>query len=134
MELIETSTLSINRLRTFSLVTGALVATFGFVVLVNSLLRVTPLTQIHTNSALVFLLSGVSLVLLTRDRMWVRPVVVLSVLVTILGFLTIVEFWFNTDLFIDDLFGSIQTLDSPDEHSGRFSPAVAGKISTKSFP
>src|SRR6266540_872192 len=105
MEFTESSTLRITWLQVFSLVSGALVATFGFVVFLSFLLKVPTLNSIKTNTALAFVLGGISLALLVKNRKQSRLILVLSSLVTVIGLVAILEFWLNTDLYIDEFFG-----------------------------
>ncbi|HEY6801990.1 MAG TPA: PAS domain S-box protein [Pyrinomonadaceae bacterium] len=108
MELTQTSSLRITRLQDFSLVTGILVATFGFVLLLVSLLNLTSLvdsianlTSIKANTAVTFVLTGISLSLIVRHQKWNRLILVLSSLVTVLALITLVDFSLNSEPSID---------------------------------
>jgi PAS domain S-box-containing protein len=107
MELTEASSLRITRLQDFSLVTGILVAALGLVMLLASLLNLTSLADsianlasIKANTAITFVLTGISLSLV-RQQKWNRLILVLSSLVTIFALIGIVEFSFNTAPSID---------------------------------
>jgi PAS domain S-box-containing protein len=109
MELTEASSLRITRLQDFSLVTGILVAAFGLVILLASLLNLTSLADnianlasIKENTAITFVLTGVSLSLIVRHQKWNRLILVLSALVTILALIPIAEFSFNPELSFDN--------------------------------
>src|SRR6185503_3599060 len=123
-----TAALRTGWLQIFSLVTGILVATFGFVVFLSFLFKVPTFNTVKTNSALAFLFAGLCLVLMVKDRKKSRLALVLSSLVTVIGLFAILEFWLNTDLYIDEFFGRVSTPGNSDAHPGRISPAAAVAI------
>jgi len=112
------------RLQTFSLLTGILVATFGFAVLLASILNLANLSTLKANSALAFLLSGISLLLLAKQSSH-RLTLVLAVLVTVIGLATLLEYSLNADLHIDELFGRSGTVAGTNAHPGRITPIGA---------
>ncbi len=116
------------RFSIISLICACITILFGALVLlgwffqVPQLVQLTPMAFIQANTALCFLLSGMSLLLL--DRSYLHSVRILSFIVLAFGLLTLCEYLFNLSMGIDELLFKDFIL-SGASHPNRMAPNTA---------
>ena len=108
---------------------GSLSLLLGFLVLIGWHADIIPLVQIlpglvpmQYNTALSFLLCGISLILLLNDKK--APGIVFSLLTGIIGLLTLTEYIFNVSIGLDELFME-HSITIATSHPGRMAPNTA---------
>jgi PAS domain S-box-containing protein len=125
-----------------SRVASGIVVAVGFLVLVGWLFDISALKSIlprlatmQANTALAFVLSGISLWLVSakRENEWIDLIAkVCAVLTILIGLLTLCEYVFSRDLGIDQLLFQ-DTLTPDNAYPGRMSPVTALNFSILGF-
>jgi len=126
---------SISPLRSWSKAGSATAIVVGLLVLVGWALDieilkrgVPGLVSMKANTAIAFILSGITLWLLQADQVGprTRPIAhVYAFIVTVIGALTLIEYQFGWDFGIDQLLFKEPSETSDDAYPGRMSPASA---------
>lgn len=108
---------------------GSLSLLLGFLVLIGwhadiiTLLQILPgLVPMQYNTALSFLLCGISLIVLLNDKK--APGVLFSLLAGIIGLLTLTQYIFNVSIGLDELFME-HSITVATSHPGRMAPNTA---------